>query len=65
MDSKAITRATRSVLAVIALCFVSFFSAAADLPVVKVGVLKFGTINWEMDVIKRYKLDEKTALIWK
>ncbi|MBV7298197.1 ABC transporter substrate-binding protein [Enterovibrio paralichthyis] len=61
MDSKAITRATRSVLAVIALCLVSFFSAAADLPVVKVGVLKFGTINWEMDVIKRYKLDEKNG----
>ena len=28
-----------------------------DLPSISVGVLKFGTINWEMDVIKHHKLD--------
>lgn len=26
---------------------------------VRVGVLKFGTVNWEIDVIKHHKLDEK------
>lgn len=31
--------------------------AASDLPVVKVGVLQFGTINWEMDTIVHHKLD--------
>ena len=30
---------------------------AAD--IVRVGVLKFGTVNWELDTIKRHKLDEK------
>jgi NitT/TauT family transport system substrate-binding protein len=27
--------------------------------ILKVGVLKFGTVNWELDVIKHYKLDER------
>lgn len=27
------------------------------LPILKVGVLKFGTINWQMNVIKHHKLD--------
>jgi NitT/TauT family transport system substrate-binding protein len=30
---------------------------AAELPVVRVGVLKFGTVNWELDVMRRYGLD--------
>jgi len=29
------------------------------LPNVSVGVLKYGTVNWEMDVIKHYQLDKK------
>lgn len=33
--------------------------ARADLGTMKVGVLKFGTVNWELDVIKFHKLDEK------
>jgi len=28
-------------------------------PEVKVGVLKYGTVNWEVDVIKHHKLDKK------
>lgn len=32
-------------------------SLAAD--IIRVGVLKFGTVNWELDTIKRHKLDEK------
>lgn len=36
-------------------------AGAADdlLPVVRVAALKFGTVNWELDVITRHKLDEK------
>ena len=30
---------------------------AADLPVVRVGVLKFGTVSWELDVMRRRGLD--------
>ena len=30
---------------------------AADLPVLKVAVLKFGTVNWEMETIRRNGLD--------
>ncbi|MCP3427492.1 ABC transporter substrate-binding protein [Opacimonas viscosa] len=32
-------------------------NATKALPVINVGVLKFGTINWEMDVIKHHGLD--------
>ncbi|KXF82455.1 ABC transporter substrate-binding protein [Enterovibrio coralii] len=39
----------------------AFSVSAAPLPSINVGVLKFGTINWEMDVIKRNKLDEKAG----
>ena len=31
---------------------------AADLGTVRVGVLKFGTVNWELDVIKQHGLDK-------
>jgi NitT/TauT family transport system substrate-binding protein len=30
---------------------------AEALPVVRVGVLKFGTVNWELDVMRRHGLD--------
>jgi NitT/TauT family transport system substrate-binding protein len=30
---------------------------AADKPVIRVGVLKFGTVNWELDVIRHHRLD--------
>jgi NitT/TauT family transport system substrate-binding protein len=32
---------------------------AADLGTVRVGVLAFGTVNWELDVIKHHELDAK------
>lgn len=35
----------------------TYAQTTTDLPVLKVGVLKFGTINWQMDVIKHHKLD--------
>jgi NitT/TauT family transport system substrate-binding protein len=31
---------------------------AANLPEVRVGALEFGTVDWELDVIRRNKLDE-------
>jgi len=32
--------------------------AFADLPEVRVGVLSFGSVDWELDVVRRNKLDE-------
>ena len=32
---------------------------AADLGTVRIGVLKFGTVNWELDVVKQHGLDAK------
>jgi NitT/TauT family transport system substrate-binding protein len=32
---------------------------AADLGTVRIGVLKFGTVNWELDVIKQHGLDSE------
>ena len=32
---------------------------AADLGAVRIGVLKFGTVSWELDVIKQHGLDAK------
>jgi len=32
-------------------------ASAEPLPVVRIGVLKFGTVNWELDVIRRHGLD--------
>lgn len=36
-------------------------AAASPLPVVRVAALKFGTVNWELDVIRRHRLDEKNG----
>ena len=35
---------------------------AAERPVVRVGTLKFGTVNWELDVIQTHKLDKKNGI---
>ena len=32
--------------------------AAAE-PLLRVGVLKFGTVNWELDVLRHHGLDRK------
>jgi NitT/TauT family transport system substrate-binding protein len=38
-------------------------SARADeLPVVRVGVLKFGTVNWEFDVLRRHGFDRARGI---
>ena len=36
--------------------------AGGDLATVRAGVLKFGTVNWELNVIKEHKLDEKHGI---
>ncbi len=33
-----------------------------ELKTVRVGVLKFGTVNWELDTIKRFNLDQKNGI---
>jgi NitT/TauT family transport system substrate-binding protein len=35
---------------------------AADLPEVRIGVLSFGTVNWEMDVIRHHGLDQANGI---
>jgi NitT/TauT family transport system substrate-binding protein len=52
-------RTVRGAVAVLALLLAAGVAAAADLGTVKVGVLKFGTVNWELDVVKAHKLDER------
>ncbi len=36
-------------------------SLAAGEPVVRVGILEFGTVNWELDVIKHHQLDRQNG----
>lgn len=45
-------------LLVLALVCMAAVARAADRPVVTVGVLKFGTVSWELDVIRHHRLDE-------
>lgn len=35
---------------------------AADLKPVRVGVLQFGTVNWQLDVIKQHELDKQNGI---
>lgn len=39
------------------ICFASAVNSA-DLPVIKLGALEYGTVNWELDTIKNNKIDE-------
>ncbi|CAO3373188.1 ABC transporter substrate-binding protein [Azospirillum argentinense] len=45
-------------LLVIALVCVASVTHAADRPTVTIGVLKFGTVSWELDVIRHHRMDE-------
>ncbi|WP_208852238.1 ABC transporter substrate-binding protein [Roseomonas genomospecies 6] len=42
----------------LALVCVATVARAADRPTVTIGVLKFGTVSWELDVIRHHRLDE-------
>ena len=35
---------------------------AAELPVVKIGVLQYGSVNWELDLIKKLELDKNNNI---
>jgi NitT/TauT family transport system substrate-binding protein len=45
--------------AALLLALASWPAGAQDLGTVKVGVLEFGTVNWELDVIKHHGLDRE------
>jgi NitT/TauT family transport system substrate-binding protein len=52
-------RALRRAGALLAFLLAAGIAHAAELGTMKVGVLKFGTVNWELDVIKAHGLDTK------
>jgi NitT/TauT family transport system substrate-binding protein len=53
-------RGSRRLLVALALVLPAAVSArAADLGTIRLGVLKFGTVSWELDVIKAHGLDAK------
>jgi NitT/TauT family transport system substrate-binding protein len=45
-----------------ALSMPAALSHAASVPTVRVGVLRFGTVSWELDVIKRHSLDAANGI---
>lgn len=51
------TFAIRAIATLLLSTAVSTFAFAAD-PVIKVGVLKFGTVNWELKAMKHHGLDK-------
>lgn len=57
-----IGRLFRPALLLLMVLFAQAAGSAAAAEVVRVGVLKFGTVSWELDTIKRHKLDEKHGI---
>ena len=47
-------RGSRRALGALAVVMTAATAQAADLGTMKVGVLKFGTVSWELDVIKAH-----------
>ncbi len=43
-------------------CFGISPSFAADLFPIRVGVLQFGTVNWELDVLQQHEFDKQTGV---
>ncbi|MDY0885817.1 ABC transporter substrate-binding protein [Dongia soli] len=56
MTSSFVVIAVRYILSVLLLCCLSLPARAAELPAVRVGLLQFGTVNWEVSVM-RHGLD--------
>src|SRR5688572_24979133 len=52
-------RATRGAMAVLVLLLFGGMTSAAELGTIRVGVLKFGTVSWELDVVQTHGLDRK------
>ncbi|WP_454855373.1 ABC transporter substrate-binding protein [Rhizobium binxianense] len=57
-----IGRSFRIALLLLAALLAQTAGQAAAAEVVRIGVLKFGTVSWELDTIKRHKLDEKHGI---
>ena len=55
-------RGSRRALVALAVVMTAATAQAADLGTMKIGVLKFGTVNWELDVIKAHGLDAQGGL---
>jgi NitT/TauT family transport system substrate-binding protein len=51
-----------TLLGCLALAAGSMPLAAEDEPTVRLGVLKFGTVNWELDVIREHELDKANGV---
>ena len=49
--------------AALVLALASWAAAAQDLGTIKVGVLEFGTVNWELDVIRHHGLDKERGFV--
>lgn len=47
---------------IIGLCLGIAGSAAAEAPTVRVGVLQFGTVSWELEVMRRHHLAEREGV---
>ncbi|HZT19465.1 MAG TPA: ABC transporter substrate-binding protein [Dongiaceae bacterium] len=56
---RAVGRPLLGLLLTAALWLAWLAPALAEAPVVRVGVLSFGSVDWELDVIRRDKLDRK------
>ncbi|WP_245396427.1 ABC transporter substrate-binding protein [Jiella sonneratiae] len=57
-------RLTSAVAAVFALVLAATVTpgSAEENPTIRIGVLKFGTVNWELDAMQRAGLDEKAGV---
>ncbi len=63
MNIKTLCRfRTAPVVAITALLSIFGSCLAEDLPPLKLGALQFGTVNWELDVIKHHQLDKKYGI---
>lgn len=60
-SSSVVHALVRLVISGLALLFVSL-AQAADLPVVRVGLLQFGTVNWELDSMQYHGIDEANGV---
>lgn len=56
-------RSVMAIIRILLLCLVAQQAFAGKAPEVRVAVLQFGTVNWEIDVIKHYGLDEKRNFV--
>jgi NitT/TauT family transport system substrate-binding protein len=53
---------SRRVALLAALSMPAVLSRAAGLPTVRIGVLRFGTVSWELDVIRHHGLDAANGI---